>query len=641
MMQPKEGERPKEKAGGYFKELQSTYRSDASSIKRTYRKLASKLHPDKNADDPDATTKFQRVTRAYQVVSDDESRAAYLRAIRIRTLLHANTQNGHEKEHKTEPFLAFHVHVRSRERSKRSRGERLLYLDFIREKLELFVKDQLVLTATLREGSESKVTDVTLIESDIHRGFGIAFTLSATHSDSSTAASTTTTATDGGKDRLVLYTLTNGDRKFLFRIFSAYADTSPTAATVENVLKLILDDADLPPASVKKGFVTKRGTSGKFVSRYLLLGTESLIVARDETARSIVNIVPLRSELEYCQTDKVITINILPTRVAKGRKSTDVSKDRRRFAFKLETTAAADEWYAAFAAVAERIQQQKLAQSSSPVFGNGAHASTSTSKSSCAGASTSRSESNRTHAGTPSGTPSRGGLNNKSFFNVDGKPSTSAASARTTPATQPTSSTSRGGDGVYANGEGVVRRRSVLNSVKTDIVSKYEERMRNQETGVDSDVLWESNPFCVPEELDDLVFEADDYKGHGAKESDVITAKANVCLKEIALLTELAEVRRQKKVLMKALGESVENTPQSSQVLGTTKRHVEMTSNGATGTAPGGEGASKTTRSGSIFESLMSIIMVDTKTKDADAFDTGSTGARRKPSATVVVEKLV
>ena len=84
-MQPKEGERPKEKAGGYFKELQSTYRSDASSIKRTYRKLASKLHPDKNADDPDATTKFQRVTRAYQVVSDDESRAAYLRAIRKRT----------------------------------------------------------------------------------------------------------------------------------------------------------------------------------------------------------------------------------------------------------------------------------------------------------------------------------------------------------------------------------------------------------------------------------------------------------------------------------------------------------------------------------------------------------------------------
>ena len=53
-------------------------------IKKTYRKLASKLHPDKNADDPDATTKFQRVTRAYQVVSDPEARQAYLRAIRIR-----------------------------------------------------------------------------------------------------------------------------------------------------------------------------------------------------------------------------------------------------------------------------------------------------------------------------------------------------------------------------------------------------------------------------------------------------------------------------------------------------------------------------------------------------------------------------
>ena len=167
--------------------------------------------------------------------------------------------------------------------------------------------------------------------------------------------------------------------------------------------------------------------------------------------------------------------------------------------------------------------------------------------------------------------------------------------------------------------------------------------MRNQETGVDSDVLWESNPFCVPEELDDLVFEDDDYKGHGAKESDVITAKANVCLKEIALLTELAEVRRQKKVLMKALGESVENTPQSSQVLGTTKRNGESTSNGsvAGAAATGGDGSSTKPRSASIFESLMSIIMVDTKSKDADAFDTGSTGARRKKSAAVVVEKLV
>ena len=38
---------------------------------------------------------------------------------------------------------------------------------------------------------------------------------------------------------------------------------------------------------------------GKYASRYLLLGTESLIIARDETATAIVNIVPLRSELEY------------------------------------------------------------------------------------------------------------------------------------------------------------------------------------------------------------------------------------------------------------------------------------------------------------------------------------------------------
>ncbi|WPG97673.1 Hypothetical protein R9X50_00045300 [Acrodontium crateriforme] len=46
-------------------------------IKKAYRKLAIKLHPDKNPDDPTAHEKFQAVGEAYQVLSEPELRKQY------------------------------------------------------------------------------------------------------------------------------------------------------------------------------------------------------------------------------------------------------------------------------------------------------------------------------------------------------------------------------------------------------------------------------------------------------------------------------------------------------------------------------------------------------------------------------------
>ena len=46
-------------------------------LKRAYYKRSLKLHPDKNPDDPEASTKFQEVARAYQVLSDPAMRARY------------------------------------------------------------------------------------------------------------------------------------------------------------------------------------------------------------------------------------------------------------------------------------------------------------------------------------------------------------------------------------------------------------------------------------------------------------------------------------------------------------------------------------------------------------------------------------
>ncbi|KAL1796358.1 hypothetical protein ACET3X_004898 [Alternaria dauci] len=46
-------------------------------IKKAYRKLAIKLHPDKNPGDETAHAKFQQIGEAYQILSDEQLRAAY------------------------------------------------------------------------------------------------------------------------------------------------------------------------------------------------------------------------------------------------------------------------------------------------------------------------------------------------------------------------------------------------------------------------------------------------------------------------------------------------------------------------------------------------------------------------------------
>ena len=51
--------------------------ADDSTIKKTYRKLARKLHPDQNAGDTAAEAKFKEIGEAYSVLSDPEQRQQY------------------------------------------------------------------------------------------------------------------------------------------------------------------------------------------------------------------------------------------------------------------------------------------------------------------------------------------------------------------------------------------------------------------------------------------------------------------------------------------------------------------------------------------------------------------------------------
>src|SRR5260370_30805701 len=50
---------------------------DAVTLKRAYRELALKFHPDQNPDNPEAEGHFKEVSEAYTVLSDPEARARY------------------------------------------------------------------------------------------------------------------------------------------------------------------------------------------------------------------------------------------------------------------------------------------------------------------------------------------------------------------------------------------------------------------------------------------------------------------------------------------------------------------------------------------------------------------------------------
>ena len=61
----------------YYEVLGVARGAPEDEIKRAYRKLAVKFHPDKNPDDPHAEEKFKELGEAYDVLIDVDKRAAY------------------------------------------------------------------------------------------------------------------------------------------------------------------------------------------------------------------------------------------------------------------------------------------------------------------------------------------------------------------------------------------------------------------------------------------------------------------------------------------------------------------------------------------------------------------------------------
>jgi len=62
---------------GLYQTLEVSPSVSDDEIRKAYRKLALRWHPDKNPDDPEATAKFQKISAAYAVLSDEKQRAQY------------------------------------------------------------------------------------------------------------------------------------------------------------------------------------------------------------------------------------------------------------------------------------------------------------------------------------------------------------------------------------------------------------------------------------------------------------------------------------------------------------------------------------------------------------------------------------
>ena len=67
----------------YYEVLGVDKNADDAALKKAYRALAKKYHPDMNPGDQEAEKKFKEASEAYAVLSDPEKRAALTSTVRI------------------------------------------------------------------------------------------------------------------------------------------------------------------------------------------------------------------------------------------------------------------------------------------------------------------------------------------------------------------------------------------------------------------------------------------------------------------------------------------------------------------------------------------------------------------------------
>lgn len=83
----------------YYEVLGVNDDANKDEIKKAFRNLAKKYHPDKNRDNESAVKKFQEVSEAYEVLGNEDSKQEY-----DKKLMAYRTKNSNKSQGKSRPF---------------------------------------------------------------------------------------------------------------------------------------------------------------------------------------------------------------------------------------------------------------------------------------------------------------------------------------------------------------------------------------------------------------------------------------------------------------------------------------------------------------------------------------------------------